>query len=467
MGSQKVRSLRVRLLFLIVCVLAVAGGLAAWLASLAIAERFESYVINRQQASQERRAELEAMLPQLLADHYAHHSGWDDVADLVRGLAQVVEERIILTDAQGGVVVDTAADGSNQPTNEQSAANVPIVINGEMVGALTIPPPLPYRNTASERAYIDSVNRSLLIALLVAGALAVLLTLALTRGILRRVNALTFAVQQMERGDLSQRVPNNAKDEIGRLAHAFNAMADSLARIEQLRRNMVSDVAHELRTPLSNIRGYLEAIQDGFVQPTPEAVNSLHEEALLLHRLINDLQELAVAEAGRLRLARQPVAVGELVNKAVQVVQGRVNGSRHIQTEIAPALPQVEVDSERIGQVLRNLLNNAVEYSPPGGKITVAARQVNGDIQVNVYNEGAGIDPEHLPNVFERFYRVDNSRTRATGGSGLGLAIVRQLVEAHQGRVWAESVPGSYANFYFTLPVGGRATTSTPPTCRE
>jgi signal transduction histidine kinase len=228
----------------------------------------------------------------------------------------------------------------------------------------------------------------------------------------------------MAQGDLTQRVPNNAKDEIGQLAHDFNAMADSLARIEQLRRNMVSDVAHELRTPLSNICGYLEAIQDNVIQPTPEAIDSLYEEALLLHRLINDLQELAVAEAGQLKLARQPVAIGDLVDKAVQVVQGRVNGSRTIRTEIAPNLPPAHVDSERIGQVLRNLLNNAVEYTPAGGNIIVSARQVRNQIQINVHNEGAGIAPAHLGNLFERFYRVDDSRTRETGGSGLGLAIV-------------------------------------------
>jgi signal transduction histidine kinase len=216
---------------------------------------------------------------------------------------------------------------------------------------------------------------------------------------------------------------------------------------------MVSDVAHELRTPLSNIRGYLEALQDNVIQPTPEAIDSLYEEALLLHRLVNDLQELAIAEAGQLKLARQPVAISDSVDKAVQVVQGRVNGSHTIHTEIDASLPLANVDSERIGQVLRNLLNNAVEYTPPGGNIRVGARQVQGQIQVNVYNEGGGIASVHLRNVFERFYRVDDSRTRETGGSGLGLAIVKQLVEAHGGRVWVESKPGHHVNFVFTLPL--------------
>jgi len=284
--------------------------------------------------------------------------------------------------------------------------------------------------------------------------IAILLTLALSRGILRRVAALTTAVQKMEHGDLKQRVDNGAQDEIGKLAHAFNAMADSLARIEQLRRNMVSDVAHELRTPLSNIRGYLEALQDGVVQPTRATIDSLFEEAMLLNRLVDDLQELAIADAGQLRLARQAVSVGEIVDKAMQALQVRAHDhSVRLQTQIAPHLPCVHVDAERIGQVLRNLVGNAVEYTPPGGDVTVQAKQTDDHVQISVYNNGAGIAPEHLPYLFERFYRVDSSRTRATGGSGLGLAIVKQLVEAHGGRVWAESTAGRDATFSFTLPV--------------
>jgi signal transduction histidine kinase len=445
-----VRSLRARLLFLMLTVLIAAGSLAAWLAGRAIAERFERYLISHQAASLERRQRLEELLPTLLATHYAQHEGWVGVDDLLDRFAGLAEERIILTDLQGQLLVDTDdAQFSGEPLVEPA----PILLDGQAVGYLQIPPSPLIKNSSSERAYIAQVNRSLLIAFSVSGLVAVILTLGLTHGILRRIKALTTAVNRMEQGDLSQRVQNGEQDEIGQLAHAFNSMADSLAHIEQLRRHMVSDVAHELRTPLSNIRGYLEAVQDGVVQPTTAVIDSLHDEAMLLHRLVNDLQELALAEAGQLKLARQPIAVDELVEKAVQIVQGHINGSHVIHTEVTPGLPPIAVDAERIGQVLRNLLNNAVEYTPPGGKITVSARRVQDKIQVNVYNEGEGIPSEHLPNIFERFYRVDGSRTRATGGSGLGLAIVKQLVEAHGGRVWAESTPGVYANLIFTLPI--------------
>lgn len=445
-----VRSLRVRLLLLMLFVLVAAGSLAAWLAGRAIASRFEQYLITHQAASLERRQRLEELLPVLLSNQYAQRGDWEDVSDLIDRFAALTEERIILTDLQGRLIVDTD-DG--QFSGEPLVEPAPINVDGQAVGLLQIPPAPLIKNSSSERAYIAQVNRSLLIAFSVSGIVAVILTLGLTHGILRRINALTTAVNRMKQGDLSQRVQNGEQDEVGQLAHAFNSMADSLARIEQLRRHMVSDVAHELRTPLSNIRGYLEAVQDGVVQPTAAVIDSLHDEAMLLHRLVDDLQELALAEAGQLKLARHPIAVDELVDKAVQVVQGHINGSRVIQTEVTPGLPIVSVDSERIGQVLRNLLNNAVEYTPPGGKITVSAHRIQDKIQVNVYNEGEGIPSEHLPNIFERFYRVDGSRTRATGGSGLGLAIVKQLVEAHGGRVWAESIPGSYANLIFTLPI--------------
>lgn len=446
-------SLRVRLLLLMLVVLVTTGTLAASFASRAITVRFQQYVIHRQEASRARREQMEAMLPQLLALHYFQYGSWEKIDELVQQLGELAEERVLLLDNTGRMIADSAGELAESTLTEEPDQVTPIQVADQTVGAFAVLPIEPLQTSSSEAAYIAQVNRALLWAFLAAGVIAILLTLALTRGILQRVQALTAAVQKMAQGDLKQRVQNGASDEIGQLAHAFNAMADSLAHVEQLRRNMVSDVAHELRTPLSNIRGYLEAVQDGVVEPTPLVVNSLVEESMLLNRLVEDLQELAIADAGQLTLARQSMPVPDLVDKAVQGIQGRLNGSRRLRTELDPNLPAVYIDAERIGQVLRNLLNNAVEYTPQNGAIVIGAHQVDGHVQVNVYNEGQGIAPEHLPNVFERFYRVDHSRSRATGGSGLGLAIVKQLVEAHHGRIWAESVAGSYANFIFTLPV--------------
>lgn len=327
-----------------------------------------------------------------------------------------------------------------------------------------------------EAGFISAVNRSLLLAAAVAGLVALALTAALSRGILGPIEALTAAARAMEQGDLSQRVRVRSRDELGVLAHAFNAMADGLARIEQLRRQLVTDVAHELRTPLTNIRGYLEALRDGVAAPTPELIGSLHDEALLLNRLVNDLQDLALAEAGQLRLDRRPVALAPLVEQAVGALgPALAEKELRIATELPAGLPEVYADAERIGQVLRNLLANAITHTPAGGAITVCAVQATSDegrktkdqgtasqpfascpssfVLIKVADTGPGIAPEQLGLVFERFFRADPSRARATGGAGLGLAIVRQLVEAHGGQVWAESAPGEGATFLFTLPL--------------
>jgi signal transduction histidine kinase len=302
------------------------------------------------------------------------------------------------------------------------------------------------------QAIVGNLNRSLLLAAVAAGGVALVLTAGLSRGIVRPVEALTAAVRRMERGDRSQRVTVSSRDEIGELAHAFNAMADSVSSAEQLRRQMVSDIAHELRTPLTNIRGYLEAVRDGVVTAQPEVIESLYEESMLLNRLITDLQELALAEAGQLALERQPMALAEAIEKTIAALGPPLCGGPALSTNVPADLPPVMADAERVGQILRNLLTNARHHTPPEGTITIQARALPAAVEVDVADTGSGIAAEHLPYVFERFYRADPARARATGGAGLGLAIVRQLVEAHGGQVRVESVVGRGTTFTFTLP---------------
>jgi len=221
---------------------------------------------------------------------------------------------------------------------------------------------------------------------------------------------------------------------------------------------MVTDIAHELRTPLTNIRGYLEALRDGVARPEPELLGSLHDEALLLNRLIDDLRDLALAEAGQLRLEMRPIALREIVEQTLSVLRPALDEKQlTLDVELALDLPKLAADPERVGQVLRNLITNAIIHTPADGWILLRATTPTNDqrptmsdrelealsfVVVTICDNGGGIAPEHLPNVFERFYRADRSRARATGGAGLGLAIVKQLVEAHGGRVWAESAPG-------------------------
>lgn len=304
------------------------------------------------------------------------------------------------------------------------------------------------------RQLMRSVERRTLGTVLLAGVAALAATAVLARRMLRPVEELTGIAREMASGNLGRRASASSRDEIGELGRTFNAMADGLERIEELRRRMVHDVAHELRTPLTNIRAHLEAVQDGLLAPSPEVVDSLHEEALALQRLVDDLQELALAEAGQLRIEPCAVEVREAVERVVKPLAVAARGAV-IEVAVPQAL-RVLADPDRLAQVLRNLVANALAHTPPGGWVHVCARELAEDgrrmVELRVSDTGPGIAAADLPHVFERFYRGDRSRSRATGGAGLGLAITRRLVEAHGGRISAESPPGEGATLRFTLP---------------
>lgn len=307
---------------------------------------------------------------------------------------------------------------------------------------------------ASQNAFVNLVNRAFVVALGVSLLVAVLLSWITARRILRPVQALTTATRQMGQGNLSARVTVQGQDELAELGESFNQMAADLAHQAELRRHLAADVAHELLTPLTTVRGHLEAVQDGLLEPTPEVINSLHDEVMLLDKLIADLQELSLAEAGQLHLDLQPASLVELVMGAVTAVASQlVARDLTLMTHLPDNLPLIELDVRRMGQVFRNLLGNAIKYSDPGGQLTITAWQSGDELLVSVRDTGTGIAPEHLPYVFDRFYRADPSRTRDTGGSGLGLAIVKGVVESHHGRVWAESEPGVGSIFTVSLPL--------------
>ena len=285
-------------------------------------------------------------------------------------------------------------------------------------------------------------------------AVAILLGLLLTWQLTGPLRKLTSAAQGIAGGDLSQRVHIASKDELGQLGQAFNDMAESLGRAEKLRQNIVADIAHELRTPLSVMRGNLEAILDGVFEPTKENMASIHKETVLVSRLVDDLQELALAEAGQLKIEREPTDLAALIERTVNSVAARAAlDDITIVQDLTVDLPPVSTDPQRMGQVLFNLLDNALRYSPPASTITVRARTMEEVIQVDVMDQGTGLDSDELSLVFERFYRGDKARSRVTGGAGLGLTIVKQLVEAHRGEVWAQSEAGEGTTFSFTLPL--------------
>lgn len=386
--------------------------------------------------------------------YYRQHNGWEGIQTHVEQWGSLYGRRIILTDPNGIVVADSQGELTGQKYRPNTPGmRFPPPWEGESIGTLYISPE-PSTVFPSPRSLSQAIGRFLIWGALLAAAVALVITYFLSRRISAPVKALTIAARKLGQGDLSQRVQSNEKGELGELAQAFNSMAENLERSEKLRRNMIADIAHELRTPLSNLRGYLEAIRDGVVKPNPEVICSLDEEANLLSRLVDDLQQLSLAEAGELELNYQPENVNELVKKTIALRQVHaVAKGIFLSFDLPEELPPVNIDSQRISQVLLNLLDNAIAHTPQGGKITIAARKLDNRLEISVEDTGEGIPADDLPFVFERFYRVDKSRTRATGGAGLGLAIAKSLVEAHGGKIQVQSEKGRGSRFSFTIPL--------------
>jgi len=310
--------------------------------------------------------------------------------------------------------------------------------------------------------FLSSVNRSVIISMIIAGAISLVLGTILFLQITTPLRQLKKASNAISHGDFSQRVNNHSRDELGELSQAFNQMAGNLERAETNRQHLMADIAHELRTPLAVIQANLEGMLDEVLPLNIEQVANLHDQTLLLNRMVADLRLLSLAEAGQLKLERQETRIENLVNKVVDQVKFLAQQkSIKIRIDLAIDLPPVWIDPDRITQVLNNLVSNALRYTPQDGIITIAAARSSTQsdlIQVSVTDSGPGIDSADLPYILDRFYRVDKSRRRDTGGSGLGLAIVRQLVEAHGGKVEAASPifvehgqPGSGTRITLTL----------------
>lgn len=301
-----------------------------------------------------------------------------------------------------------------------------------------------------------AVTEVLIVAASFAVLAAVLVSIFVTRRIVRPVQSMMETSQRIAAGEYHERVgPEGVPDdELGRLAEAFNRMAASLEQTEQRRMALIGDVAHELRTPLSSIKSVMEGLTDGVLPPEPETFQMVQTEVSRLQRLVHDLQELSRAEAGEIALERESVAVATLVEAAAERLapQFQDKGVR-LQVNVPDTLPPVQVDPNRITQVLLNLIGNALQYTPPDGEVSVEARGDDGMVAISVTDTGIGIPSEHLPHLFERFYRVDKSRSRLGGGSGIGLTIAKHLVDAHGGHIWAESAGrGEGSTFTVTLP---------------
>ena len=444
-------SLHFRLLAAFTLVIIITIGSVLFLAHQNIRSEIRQFG-ERFEQMRARRVEFE------LSAFYYRQGSWEGIQPSVAQWGNLYERRILLTNVNEVVVADSEEELLGE-LYEADAPGRPISPPWQTgsIGTVYINPGLsPELDSASLNIVYWSIGRFFLWGGLLAVAIALFLTFVLSRRILAPVKALTNAARQLGKGDFSQRVHSEDKGEIGELAQSFNSMADDLERAEQLRRNMVADVAHELRTPLSNLSGYLEAVRDGIVKPDADTIRSLDEEATLLSRLVDDLQELSLAEAGELKLICQKEDITKLIKQTVAAIQtqGRVKGLM-ISASLQDKLPTVNIDSHRISQVLRNLIENAVTHTAKGDAITVTAREQGNWVEVTVTDTGEGIPAEDLPNIFERFYRVDKSRSRITGGTGLGLTIAKRLVEAHGGKIEVQSEVGKGSRFSFTLPLAG------------
>ncbi len=475
-----VQSLWFKLIGAFALVILVVVGLVMLVTLRATTSQFELYV-NRQGQAWAQRIGL------TLADYYAATGSWQGVQDVMqapvpgmmaggqgRGMAgwhgmggmmsDVMSEmmasgdmwammgyRLVLANATGTVVGDTA--DSLLGTHLKDAdliGGVPIAANGQMVGTLLV---AAHDVPASPaRGFLRSVNVSVLLGGLVAGLVALLLGSLLFFQITTPMRRLARAAQGIAAGDLSQRVPVALNDEVGQLARSFNGMAESLQQMEWQRQNMMADIAHELRTPLAVIQSNVEAMLDGVLPANREELESIHQETLLLNRLIGDLRTLSLAEAGQLALDKQSLDLGVVVARAAEKFHLRAQAQNTtLRVEPAAGLPPVLADAGRIEQVLSNLLDNALRYAA-GGRVTLGAQAVPGGVQVWVSDSGPGFSPNELPHVFERFWRAERSDERQAAGSGIGLALVKQLAEAHGGQVNVQSAPGQGATFRITLP---------------
>ena len=417
-----------------------------------------------------------------LARYYTEHGSWE-------GVRRQIDQQdadfspnwisYVLVDADGNAVA------SSQSGPRPGAASlpplpdggVPIDVDGKQVGKLYLVVSR-FGAVSDRQRWVPPVIQGFISAGL--GLAAVLLGLAtfFSSRISTPLRRVTHAAQTLAGGDMSVRVRGHPVREIDELGRAFNTMANSLAAADQQRRQLTADVAHELRTPLSIIKGRLEGMQDGVYQATPDQIAGLLDETALLERLIEDLRLLALADAGQLPLYPEPVEtiplLHDLVNSFAQQASQR---GVTLRLDLPNDLPDIHADPQRIAQVLSNMLSNALRYTPVGGTVTLRvrpqdtrhetrdARREPSNLQSSaisihpsslffeVSDTGSGITPEDLPHIFDRFWRADRARTRSSGGAGLGLAIARRIVEAHGGEIWATSAPGQGTTLTFSLPL--------------
>jgi two-component system sensor histidine kinase BaeS len=444
--------LKLTLAFLIVGLIGVA--FVALFASRATESVFGSFIFDQYR---------ESLIDQF-ADYYLTHESWVGVEETFPFPVGNPFARMRPFDRPGGAIAlmndhgIVIISGHGYKHGEQVSPGtldnaIPVEVDEKVVGWLIATPEGFGRNPA-EALFLNNINRMLVSGAIGALVVSLLLGIFLARTLTRPIREITTATRAVADGDLEQRVPVRSHDELGELATSFNLMSAELARSINLRRQMTADIAHELRTPISVILGHVDAMDDGVLPASSDTFYIIRDEATRLERMVDDLRTLSRADAGELILTCRLTQMQDLLDQAIRAYRPHARKKDiKLRLEISPDIPEVNIDPDRMAQVMGNLLSNALRYTPQGGDITLSTKHTVGEIEIRVQDSGPGIGPEELPNVFDRFYRTDKSRQRESGGSGLGLAIAKSIVEGHGGRIWAESEGGEGTTIVIALPV--------------
>jgi signal transduction histidine kinase len=403
---------------------------------------------------------LQAELVGRLADYYSRTGSWAGIEKAFPNMGGMgmgghgnQMGGFAVADANGNIVLENHQyQMGHQFRFGLLAAAIPITVDEETVGYLLIELPAMQR-TASEQAFINRLNLFLFLGAFGAIGLAFIFGIFLSRNISNPLRELTKATHAIANGDLGQQVPVRSRDEIGELAQSFNKMSADLAHASNIRKQMTADIAHELRTPLSLILGHAEGVKDGVLEPSRENFEIVREEAERLEHLVNDLRTLSLADAGELSVDFQPVDINDFISDIHAHYLSLFEQKRvTLNLEPAPVSLKADLDPHRFAQVLTNILENALRHTPAGGHVTLAAKPSGDGIQLSVKDSGAGVTSAEAAQLFDRLYRVDESRARDEGGSGLGLAIAKSIVEMHGGKIWAESETGAGMRVMIELP---------------
>jgi signal transduction histidine kinase len=451
---------KIILSFLLVSLAGIA--LVAVITRLSTIREFDTLLVNQ----------AKSRIADLAAGYYEANGTWDGFDVLLRQNYQdLIQPRngfpypapvgeavrrlspILLADLDGKVVFPGER---NHPDEFVSKARLQsgtqVVVNGATIGFIVASGEQPGRDAFQEQ-YVKRTTRNLLLAGAGAGLLALILGVVLAQSLTQPLQELKDATQAMSRGQLGRQVPIRTRDELGELAESFNTMSVKLAHENQLRRQMTADIAHDLRTPLSVLSGYIEAMRDGVLKPQPERFETMYHEIEHLKHLVEDLRTLSLADAGELPLQLQPLQPGDLLKRAQEFFRHPAELLLvELSVEVEQGLPDLMADVERMMQVMENIISNALRYSQPGEAIELKAAAREGGVVLIVQDHGKGISPEDLPNIFNRFYRGDKARSVDQEESGLGLAIARAIVQAHGGEISVESKLGAGTTFTIYLP---------------